>query len=77
MRFNFQWQAEGEANQMQVLVDSELAGCAVTRRSTSGGSLKLGTHSLETWSSIQAVVAMSSSEADLYAITEGATQGIC
>ena len=48
VRFNFQWQSEDEANQMQLFVDSDWAGCAVTRRSTSGGLLKLGMHTLKT-----------------------------
>ena len=76
VRFNFQWQSEDEANQMQLFVDSDCAGCAVTRRSTSGGLLKLGMHTLKTWSSTQAVAAMSSAEAELYAMTEGATPGM-
>ena len=76
MRFNFQWQSEDEANQMQLFVDSDWACCAVTRRSTCGGLLKLGTHTLKTWSSTQAVVAMSSAEAEFYAMTEGATRGM-
>ena len=74
--FNFQWQSEDEANQMHLFVDSDWAGCAVTRRSTSGGLLKLGMHTLKTWSSTTAVVAMSSAEAELYAMTEGAIRGM-
>ena len=68
--FSFQWQAEDEANQIQLLFDSDWAGCAVTRRSTSGVLLKLGTHILKTWSSTRAVVEMSSAVAELYAMTE-------
>ena len=76
VRFHCEWQSEVEANRMQLFVDSDWAGCALTRRSTSGGLMKLRTHSLKTWSSTQAVVAMSSAETELYALTEGATRGV-
>ena len=69
MRCNYEWQSEVEVNQMQV-VDSDWAGCAVTRRSTSGGLMKLGTCTLK------GSCAMSSAEAEVYAMTEGATRGL-
>ena len=37
VRFHCEWQSEVEANRMQLFVDSDWAGSAVTRRSTSGG----------------------------------------
>ena len=49
VRFNYEWPSEDEANRMQLFVDSDGAGCAVTRRSTSGGLVKLGTRSLTKW----------------------------
>ena len=33
--------------------DADVAGCPKTRRSTSGGSLRVGRHALATWSSTQ------------------------
>ena len=60
---------------MTVLVDSDWAGCRTTRRSTSGGVLKVGRHVLRTWSSTQATVATSSGEAELIAMFEGASKG--
>jgi hypothetical protein len=53
-------------------VDSDLAGCKRTCRSTSGGAVMLGAHTVMTWSATQAVVALSSGEAELYALTKGA-----
>ena len=35
-----------------------------------------GSHFLKMWSSIQATIALSSSEAELYALTKGAAQGL-
>ncbi len=52
-------------------VDSDWAGCAATCRSTSGGAVKLGWHTIKTWSSTQATVAMSSAEAELFSLTKG------
>ena len=38
--------------------------------------MRLGRHTLKTWSTTQPVIAMSSAEAELYAMTEGATRGM-
>ena len=57
-----------------VHTDSDWAGCRTTCRSTSGGAMLLGGHCVKTWSSTQATVALSSAEAELYALTKGAAQ---
>ena len=54
--------------------DSDWAGDKVTRKSTSGGVIMLGKHVIKTWSSSQQVIAMSSGEAELYALLKGAAQ---
>jgi len=61
---------------MEVFVDSDWAGCPSTRKSTSGGFLVLGKHLVKTWSSTQATRALSSGEADHYAIIEGASRAL-
>ena len=38
--------------------------------------MELGTHTLKTWPSTEVDVAMSSAEAEVYAMTEGATRGM-
>ena len=53
-------------------VDSGWAGCKATCRSTSGGAVLLGSHTVMAWSSTQGVVALSSGEAELYARMKGA-----
>ena len=52
-------------------VDTDWAGCVRTRRSTNGGALLLGRHLIETWSTTQAVTALSSGEAEFYGIVKG------
>ena len=76
VKFNYEWQSEDEAVELRVFVDSDWAGCVQTRRSTSGGVVMLGRHTLKTWSTTQPTIALSSAEAELYAMTEGATRGM-
>ena len=61
---------------VDIYVDSDWAGCKGSCRSTSGGAIKLGYHTVKTWSTTQAVVALSSGEAELYALTRGASNGL-
>ncbi len=76
VQYRYEWQSEGEASALKAIVDSDWAGCVDTRRSTSGGLIRLGRHTLKSRSITQAVVAMSSAEAELYALTEGAARGL-
>ena len=72
----YAWQNEDEACDITVLVDSDWAGNTKTRKSTSGGVLKVGKHLIRTWSSTQTTVATSSGEAELIAMYDGATRGL-
>jgi hypothetical protein len=54
--------------------DSDWAGCAKTRRSTSGGIIMRGKHLLSHWSSTQSTVALSSAEAELNALVKAASE---
>jgi hypothetical protein len=53
-----------------------LNGEASCRRSTSGGLVMLGEHPIKSWSSTQKVTALSSGEAEYYALVKGAAQGM-
>ena len=53
IKFLYAWQNEDEACDITVLVDSDWAGNTETRKSTSGGVLKVGKHVIRTWSSTQ------------------------
>jgi hypothetical protein len=61
---------------MEVFVDSDWAGCPVSRKSTSGGFLLLGKHLVKSWSSTQSTRALSSGEAEFYAIIEGVSRAL-
>ena len=68
----FNWQERG--GQIKAFADSDWAGDKVTRKSTSGGILMMGSHLVKSWSTTQPVIALSSGEAELYAIVKIATQ---
>ena len=70
----FPWQSL--QTQLHTYVDSDWAGCKTSCRSTSGGASKIGWHIIKSWSTTQATVAMSSAEAELYALTKGAANSL-
>ena len=55
-------------------VDSDWAGCARTRKSTSGGALRRGHHLLAHWSRTQSVISLSSGEAELNSALKGGAE---
>ena len=59
-----------------VWVDTDYAGCRKTRKSTSGGVVMIGNHLIKGWSVTQAVIALSSGEAEYYGIVKGASVGL-
>ena len=56
--------------------DSDHAGCLRTRKSTSGGMVRWGTHVLKWWSKTQPTLALSSGEAELAAIVKSTSEGL-
>ena len=61
---------------IQVFVDSDWAGCATTRKSTTGFLIKVFGATIHYGSRTQATIALSSAEAELYAINTGATEAL-
>jgi hypothetical protein len=61
---------------IEVWTDTDYAGCQRTRRSTSGGVLRIGKHMIKSWSTTQATIALSSGEAEYYGMVKGAAQAI-
>ena len=76
VKLHYRWQEEEQAQRVTVFVDSDWAGCRATRKSTSGGVMKIGDHVVKTWSRTQPTIATSSGEAELIAMQEGATRGM-
>ena len=72
--FTYYWQ--DELGKLEVHTDSDWAGCKSSCRSTSGGSMQLGWHYIKSWSTTQSVLALSSAEAELYALVKGAAQSL-
>ena len=58
------------------MIDSDRAGCKVTRRSTAGIVVKLGGRLLHFGSKLQKSIALSSGEAELSAQVGGLTGGL-
>lgn len=54
-------------------VDANFAGCKSTRKSINGGALTMGRNRLKNWDTTQAVTALSSGEAEFYAVVKGAS----
>ncbi len=65
-----------EVDSIDVYVDADWAGCPKTRKSTSGGCVMLGRHTIKHWSSTQPSVSLSSGEAEFYGVVRGTGQGL-
>ena len=65
-----------DADSIDVYTDTDWAGCPRTRKSTSGGCVLLGKHTIKTWSSTQASVSLSSGEAEFNGVVRGAGMGL-
>jgi hypothetical protein len=61
---------------IKTYVDSDWAGCRKSRKSTSGGVIYFGEVAVRAWSGNQAVIALSSGEAEYYAALKGASSAL-
>ena len=68
----FHWQKR--IGCVHAYADSDWAGCLDTRRSTSGGLVRLGKHEIKHWSTTQATIALSSAEAEYASLVKAASQ---
>ena len=64
----------GLPDQVTAFADSDCAGDVATRKSTGGGLLMLGKHLIKGWNTTQQTIAMSSGEAEHYALVKAASQ---
>ena len=68
------YRLQSEPSELHACSDSDWARCVKTRRSTSGGFLLHGAHVVKAWSRTQASVALSSGEAELYALVKASVE---
>jgi len=61
---------------LDVYSDSDWAGDKLTRKSTSGGVAAVDGGAVKTWSSTQSTIALSSGEAEYYALVKAAAEGL-
>ena len=71
--YKFPWQS---ATHVDIYSDTDWAGCPRTRKSTSGGAVMIGSHTIRTYSSTQTTVSLSSGEAEYYGLVKGAAAGL-
>ena len=69
----YKWQS---VDTIDVYTDTDWAGCPRTRKSTSGGCIMLGAHTIKTWSSTQTSISLSSGEAEFNGVVRGAGAGL-
>ncbi len=65
-----------QVDAIDVYTDTDWAGCAKTRKSTSGGCVMVGRHAIKHWSSTQPSISLSSGEAEFYGVVRGSGQGL-
>ena len=61
---------------IDIYTDTDWAGCPRTRKSTSGGVVMFGKHTMKHWSSTQTSTALSSAEAEFAGVIRGSGQGL-
>ena len=72
--WRFDWQAPVDV--LDVHSDANWAGCRSTRKSSSGGTVAIGSHLIRAYSKTQAVVAKSSGESELYAVVRASSEAL-
>ena len=75
-RVSLLYQFQDPGPDVVVMTDSDWAGDEMTRRSTSGGVVLNGQHTITWWCKLQARIALSSCEAELNALCKGAAEGL-
>ena len=72
-RARIRYAYQGKPKAITVWADSDFAGCEKSRKSTSAGVVQMGNHLVKSWSTNQAVIALSSGEAEYYALVKAAS----
>ena len=72
----FQYKSQDLPTNIDVYVDSDHAGCVLTRKTTGGFSADFGAHCVKTGSALQSTIALSSGESEYYQLVKGAAIGL-
>ena len=75
-RLVYHYEFQEAPTQLDVYVDTDVAGCKETLRSTSGGVAMLGKCCVKHWSKTQTTISLSSGESELHGIAYGASQAL-
>ena len=75
-RMVLRFEMQDEAAAITTFSDSDWAACGSTRRSTSGGLMKIGKHPIKSWAKQQKVLALSSAEAETYGIVAATCESL-
>ena len=67
---------QSRAYTLNTFTDADWAGEARERKSTSGGIVNFGDHTLRAWASTQNVIALSSGESEYYGLVKAASVSI-
>ena len=71
---DYPWQDAQDT--ITVFSDANWAGCTKSRKSTSGGVVKVGDHLMRTWNKTQATIALSSAESEFYATLKACQEAL-
>jgi hypothetical protein len=72
--WKFDWQSSIDV--LDIHSDANWAGCRVSRKSSSGGTIAIGSHLIRSYSKTQSVIAKSSGESELYAVVRASAEGL-
>eukprot|EP00973_Karenia_brevis_P095138 12425852-Karenia_brevis.AAC.1 len=70
----YNWQKTEDT--VTIFTDANWAGDKSSRKSTSGGVIKIGQHLIKSWSKTQALIALSSAESELYGCIKATAEGL-
>ena len=71
---NFGWQKI--PTKLTTFTDADWAGCKQSRKSTTGGAIQMGAHTLKTWSKTQSLIALGSGESEFYAALKASAEAL-
>ena len=76
LRAVFRYKFQKPPSRIRVFSDTDWAGCIKTRKSTQGGVVMLGGCAIKSWASTQALIALSSGEAEYYGVVKASSVGL-